>query len=206
MYSPRLTALVLAALVLVAPASRAQSDLPDGTALIRVLDVGQALSVVAALPGDYYVVFDAGDDLPGNPVLTGVREIVPDGEEIDLLVISHPDFDHLNDALSLLDAYRGRVRRVVRTGFSEGASKTWQALDSTITARALAGEFKEVNLQHTELPPGATYRYGESFVTFLVGAPEPPPDWGLTSTSEQKNAVSLAARISYRGGSVLIAG
>ncbi|MEP0548107.1 MAG: hypothetical protein ABJF88_14320, partial [Rhodothermales bacterium] len=46
----------------------------------------------------------------------------------------------------------------------------------------------------------------ESFVTFLVGAPEPPPDWGLTSTSEQKNAVSLAARISYRGGSVLIAG
>lgn len=206
MYSLRSTSLVLAVFAIVAPASRAQSDLPDDTALIRVLDVGQALSVVAALPGDYYVVFDAGDDVQGNPVLDGVREMIPDGEEIDLLVISHPDFDHLNNALSLLDAYRGRVRRVVRTGFTEGASKTWRALDSTITARAAAGEFKEINLQHTELPPGATYRYGDAFVTFLAGAPEPPPEWGLTSTSERKNSVSLVARISYRGGSVLIAG
>jgi beta-lactamase superfamily II metal-dependent hydrolase len=191
---------------LVGPASHAQSDLPDDTALIRVLDVGQALSVVAALPGDYYVVFDAGDDVRGNPVLAGVNEVVPDGEDIDLLVISHPDFDHLNNALDLLDAYRHRIHRVVRTGFPEGSGVRWRDLDSTITARAAAGEFKEINLQHTELPPGATYRYGESFVTFLAGAPEPPPEWGLTSTSERKNAVSLAARISYRGGSVLLAG
>jgi beta-lactamase superfamily II metal-dependent hydrolase len=187
-------------------ASQAHPALPDDTALIRVLDVGQALSVVAALPGDYYVVFDAGDDVRGNPVLAGVNEVVPDGEDIDLLVISHPDFDHLNNALSLLDAYRHRIRRVVRTGFPEGSGVRWRDLDSTITARAAAGEFVETNLQHTELPPGATYRYGESFVTFLAGAPEPPPEWGLTSTSERKNAVSLAARISYRGGSVLLAG
>ncbi|OZC01140.1 hypothetical protein BSZ36_18640 [Rubricoccus marinus] len=171
-----------------------------------MLDVGQALSVVAALPGGHYVVFDAGDDVRGNPVLDGVREVVPDDEDIDLLVISHPDVDHLNDALSLLDAYRGRVRRVVRTGFLEGASQTWRRLDSTITARAEAGELVDVNLQRTELPPGATYRYGDAFVTFLAGAPEPPDDWGLTGRSERKNAISVAARISYRGGSVLIAG
>lgn len=133
-------------------ALRAQPAVPNDAALLRVLDVGQALSVVGAFPGGHYVVFDAGDDVRGNPVLDGVREMVPDDEEIDLLVISHPDFDHLNDALSLLDAYRGRIRRIVRTGFAEDASQTWQRLDSTITARAAAGELVDVNLQRTELP------------------------------------------------------
>ena len=187
-------------------AADAQTALPEETALVRVLDVGQGLSVVAALPGDYYVVFDAGDKIRGNPVLAGVREIVPDDEDIDLLVLSHPDSDHVNDALSLLNAYRNRIRRIVRTGFPEGPGQGWLRLDSVITARAELGELVEVNLQHTELPPGATYRYGESFVTFLAGVPTPPNDWNLSSTSERKNAVSLAARLSYRGGSVLIAG
>ena len=200
-------ALFLVALVLATPHARAQSDLlPDDTALIRVLDVGQGLSVVAALPGGYYVVFDAGDAVRGNPVLDGVREIVPAGEHIDLLILSHPDADHVNDALSLLDAYRHRVDRVVRTGFPEFAGSGWRTLDSTITARAEKEEFKEINLQHTELLPGATYRFGEAFVTFLAGVPEPPEAWGLTGRSERKNAVSIAARIAYRGGSVLIAG
>ena len=198
-----LAALACVAL-LVGTAPRAQPALPDDTALIRVLDVEQALSVVAALPGGYYVVFDAGDAAVGNPVLAGVQELVPDGEEIDLLVLSHPDSDHINDALSLLDNYR--VRRVVRTGYPEFAGTTWRTLDSTITARAEAGEFVETNLQHTELLPGATLRYGDAFVTFLAGVPEPPEAWGLSGRSERKNSVSIAARISYRGGSVLIAG
>lgn len=197
---------LLALTILVCGAPHAQPALADDVALVRVLDVGQALSVVAALPGGYYVVFDAGDDVRGNPVLDGVREIVPEGEDIDLLVISHPDADHLNDALSLLDAYRGRILRVVRTGFTEGASQTWRRLDSTLTARAAAGELVDVNLQHTELPPGATYRYGDAFVTFLAGVPEPPESWRLTSQSERKNAVSIAVRIVYRGGSALVAG
>lgn len=197
---------IVALVFLVSATSQAQPALPDDTALIRVLDVEQALSVVAALPGDYYVVFDAGDHAIGNPVLAGVQELVPDGEEIDLLVLSHPDSDHINDALSLLDAYRGRVRRVVRTGFPEFSGTRWRALDSTITARAAAGEFVETNLQHTELLPGATLRYGDAFVTFLAGVPAPPEAWGLSGRSERKNSVSIAARISYRGGSVLLAG
>lgn len=199
-----LTTLPVAVLVLATPYARAQSDLPDDAALIRVLDVGQGLSVVAALPGGYYVVFDAGDGAPGNPVLNGVREVIPPGEQIDLLVLSHPDADHINDAQSLLDAFT--VRRIVRTGFrGDHPSMLWKNLDSTITARAHAGEFIDLNLQRCELPPGSTYRYGDAFVTFLAGVSEPPDDWGLGG-GEGKNAVSIAMRLSYRGGSVLFTG
>ena len=61
--------------------------------LVRVVDVGAGLCCVVKMPGDYYMVYDAGRG--STRPLNGIGEIIPEDEEIDLMVLSHPDSDHL---------------------------------------------------------------------------------------------------------------
>ena len=45
---------------------------------------------------------NAGEPAPG------VRSVVPDTDDIDLLVLNHADRDHINGADELLESYRVR--------------------------------------------------------------------------------------------------
>ena len=66
---------------------------------VRVVDVGPGLCTVteaSGADGPHYMVYDAGHWL-GQRCLGAVREIVG-AAAIDLLIISHPDSDHLGDA------------------------------------------------------------------------------------------------------------
>lgn len=178
---------------------------PATAVFIRVVDVGQGLATVARLPGGHYVVYDAGDLSDGRRAFAGIASVVPPGEEIDLMILSHADRDHISAVDEVFDAYT--VRRVIRTGFlNEDTTDVWRAADRAIRAGAAGDQTVDVNLQHCELPPGATYRFSDAFVTILAGQPEPPDAWGLTDDGERKNAVSIVARIYYHGRSVLLAG
>ena len=60
---------------------------------------------VPKLPGDYYTVYDAGNYNDGGAsAFATVSEIIPDGEQIDVLVLSHSDADHLGAVDEILDA------------------------------------------------------------------------------------------------------
>ena len=83
---------------------------------VRVVDVGPGLCCVIKLPGPKYVIYDAG--LPAGEGVTafaGIQKVIPADSDIELMVVSHSDGDHLGAVEKICDAYH--VKRVLRSGF-----------------------------------------------------------------------------------------
>lgn len=208
MKSVRFITLVL----LLLPAGRAVALEPQpGDLFVRVVDVGAGHSAVLKLPGDHYIVYDAGnytDD--GATAFAAVAEIVPPDDMIDLMVLSHSDSDHLGAVDEILGAYA--VEKVIRSG-KKRSTDTWKNADKAIKAekddeklQAAGIKFLDVNLRYFEFPPGATYRFGDTFVTIVSGFHEPPDEWTGLSDSEFLNAGSIVMRVEYKGKSILFCG
>ncbi len=179
----------------------------ENAVFVRVIDVGPGEACVVKMPGDYYMIYDAGHWTgEGRAAFDGISEIIPDGEEIDLMVLSHSDSDHMGAVKRIFDKYT--VKKVIRTGL-ERESNTWKRANDAIKAARQAGKTKEINLKTAEFPPGATYRFDDAFVTFVCGFYAPPEDWGLgvtTHLAEFRNAGSVVIRIQYQGKSILFTG
>ena len=178
-----------------------------GAVFVRVIDVGPGESCVIKMPGDFYMVYDAGHwNGQGKSAFEGISEIVPDGEEIDLMILSHSDSDHIGAVKRIFDKYT--VKKVIRTGL-ERDTNTWKRSNETIRAAHNAGTTRDINLKWYEFPVGATYRFGETFVTFVSGFYAPPEDWGLdvhSHKAEFRNAGSVVIRLKYKGKSILFTG
>lgn len=176
---------------------------------VRVVDVGAGHCAVVRMPGDHYMVYDAGNyEDDGATCFTAIQEIVPEEQAIDLMVLSHSDSDHLGAVGDILDAYT--VRKVIRSGM-ERDTGTWKAADAAITNEKNDPglddvKFFDVNLAQVESLSGAVHRFGDTLVTVVLGYDEPPKPWGKLSKSEFRNAGSIVVRLVYRGRSILFTG
>lgn len=179
----------------------------ENDVLVRVVGCGPALCCVVQIPGDHYVIYDAGHwQNPGKAAATEtIRELIPAGSTIDLLVLSHSDSDHLGAVPMICEEYR--VRRVLRTGYRRERIRPWDAADAAIQAEVENDGCQDVRLTLYAFPRGGTYRVGDAFVQFVAGWKEPPEEWGFGSSgSEHRNSVSIVAKLTYRNRSVLFAG
>ncbi|MGD9369085.1 MAG: hypothetical protein PVH87_25490 [Desulfobacteraceae bacterium] len=174
---------------------------------VRVIDVGAGLCCVVKMPGDHYMVYDAGDyPEQGKVAFDGIAQLVPQGQPIELLVLSRSDSDHHGAVKRIFDHYT--VKKVIRSGL-ERETQTWQRSNAAIKAARQAKKTRDINLKYYEFPPGATYRFGDVFVTFVCGFYAPPSDWNInpqTHMSEFRNAGSIAIRLQYKGKSILFTG
>ena len=127
----------------------AQSD----SVYVRVIDVGPGLATVVKMPGDFYMVYDAGHwNGEGSRAFAGISDVIPPGEEIYLMVLSHSDSDHQGAVKRIFDAYT--VKKIIRGGLERTGTQTWVRADSMIGAHAAAGTTEEINLKTAEFPPG----------------------------------------------------
>jgi beta-lactamase superfamily II metal-dependent hydrolase len=189
-----LFALLLIALLSLPASARAQDEVR-----VRIVDVGPGLCTVTRIPGDSYMIYDAGHWVGGN-CIEAVRELV-EGEIIHLMVISHSDSDHLGDAAAILEEYT--VNHIVTTGYQRWDSGSWRAMNEAIGEEAKYGATVR-NLGTAPLRPGEQIQLGDATVTFVAGWNE----WreaGPTA-AERRNAISIVVRLDYDGRSVLYAG
>lgn len=165
----------------------------------RVVDVGAGLCVITAIPNGHYLVYDAGH-WNGSKCVEGVRDVV-EGEQIDVMILSHGDADHLGDVPEILEEYN--VRRIIRTGYPRWDSGTWRAANEAIAAEALYGTSVH-NLQSAELIPGTSIDLGSASLTLVAGWPE----WTASgpTASERRNAISIVARLDFNNRSILFTG
>ncbi len=166
---------------------------------VRIVDVGAGLCAIVKMPEDHYMVYDAGNYTDsGAKAFSAISEIIPDGD-IDLLVLSHSDADHLGAVDEICNKYS--VERILRTGFKR-TSDTWE------TAVTAIGNEKanDLNLSYFEFPPGATFRFGDTLVTIVAGFHKPPDNWIGLSMSEKRNSISIVIRLQYKGKSILFTG
>ncbi len=176
----------------------------DGDVLVRIIDVGSGHAAVVRMPGGFYMIYDAGHWNDGGAIaFAGVTSVVPEGEEIDLMVISHTDADHLAAVDEILGRYI--VRKIIRSGYPRDTG-AWQTADAAIRAAEEQGDSLVIDLSKLESPPGTTYRFGETFVTMVAGFAQPPEEWGKLSRSERRNAGSIVVRLMFKGRSILFTG
>jgi competence protein ComEC len=79
-------------------------QLPDGRLHVAFLDVGQGDSVLITSPSGQQILVDGG---PSPSVLTSAlgREMPFWDRSIDLLVMTHPDADHISGLVEVLERY-----------------------------------------------------------------------------------------------------
>lgn len=169
-------------------------------AVVRVVDVGNALCTVTRVPPGRYLVYDAGHYDGGTRCTDAVAEAV-DGTEIDLLVVSHADADHLGEAEHLL--HRFEVGTILRTGWERWDTSNWRAFTEAAADETLEGA-TVLNLRTRRPAPGREFSLGEATLTFVYGGRE-SCESGLEE-SEKRNAVSIVLRLDYEGRSVLFPG
>ena len=173
---------------------------PESGAYVQVVDVGAGLCCAARLPGNHYMIYDAGRS---KNDLKAIEEVIPEGATVNLMVLSHSDADHLAAVPGICEHYA--LKRVIRDGFPRD-TKTWQAADRAIRDKAASEGCQDLNLSHVSLAPGAKFPLGETSVTFVCGFGDLPKDWPPLNRAEQINARSVVVRLDYAGTSVLFTG
>jgi len=150
------------------------------------------------------MIYDAGNYTRGGSLaFTKVQEIIPAGSDIELLVLSHSDADHLGAVDEICDDYN--VLRVLRPGYQR-TSATWRNAIGAVLLEEETEGCIDISLAEDEFPMGATYRFGDVFVMMVAGFHTPPAAWGNLSTGEERNAGSIVIRLIYGTRSVLFCG
>ncbi|MBK8987991.1 MAG: DNA internalization-related competence protein ComEC/Rec2 [Chloroflexi bacterium] len=133
---------------------------PDGRLHVAFLDVGQGDAIFIQTPTGRQILVDGGN-FPS--VLTDRlgRHMPFWDRDIDILIATHPDADHVTGLTALFDRYQ--VGRVITNGQGLGESAIYDAVlqaaaaQGTPVHRALAGEVIEIGdgVRLEVLHPGA---------------------------------------------------
>ena len=204
-----------APLALIALTAFAQAPVAgDGDLHVRVIDVGHGVAAAARMPvtgesgerDHQYLIYDTGlwEDWQRRATLKAVEQFIPRSEEIDLMVLSHGDRDHIGGVPEILGAWQ--VHKIIRPGkkataFQENMA-LWEEAD-----RAIRSEGAEVvDLSEEDVPVGARFQFGEATLTLVSGFAVPPEEWGELQPAHARNAGSIVIRLEFAGKSVLFTG
>jgi competence protein ComEC len=99
---------------------------------ITFFDVGQGDAILIETPGRNQILIDGG---PGSAILEKLNEMPFWDRTIDLLVLTHPDSDHITGLVHVLSNYK--VENILWTGIVRQAAvfEKWQELIEKENAR-----------------------------------------------------------------------
>jgi len=105
---------------------------PDQNLHIWVLDVGQGDAILIQTPANQKILIDGG---PNESVLPRLGEVLPFWERtLDLVVLSHPDADHVTGLVSVLKNYQ--VGQLL-TGSYSCETKVCQEFEGLVTEKGV---------------------------------------------------------------------
>jgi competence protein ComEC len=186
----RSTALLLAGMLVVAIlAWLAVLQLPDGRLHVAFLDVGQGDAVLVTTPHGQQVLIDGGPSPSALSTALG-REMPFWDRSLDLVVMTHPDADHITALVAALDRYR-----------VQGWLDNGQPSDDALYAECLA------RLEAAQVPRHAAHagdrlELGEGIALEVLHPPEEP----VTGTKADGNNNSLVLRLAWQDATFLLTG
>jgi len=150
---------------------------PAGGLKVAVFDIGQGDCLFIETPQKHQILIDGG---PSNKVVEKLGQQMPFWDKtIDLIILTHPDYDHLRGLLDVLDNYQ--VKNIVWTGeLSEG--KTFEAWQEKI---------KSENAKITLVKAGAKVIAGQVEMDILYPMELPKQD------SKNNNDSSIVSRMTF---------
>jgi len=155
---------------------------------VSFFDIGQGDSIFIKAPGDYQVLIDGGPSY--SKVLDGLsREMPFNDKEIDLVILSHPESDHMTGLLSVLENYK--VDNILWTGIEKDGEKfeSWK--------RMIAEE--GANIYYANL--GDKVIMGETVLEIMS-----PKESLEGKTFKEVNDTAVVAKLNFKDSSFLFTG
>lgn len=144
---------------------------------VKFFDIGQGDSIFIETPQKHQILIDGG---PSNKVAEKLGKEMPFWDKtIDLVILTHPDYDHLRGLLDVLDYYK--VKNIMWTGeLSEGKTfESWQE------------KIKKEGAKITLAKAGAKIIAGNSRIDILYPLELPKKD------SQNNNETSIVTRLVF---------
>lgn len=161
---------------------------PKGAPVLRVtfLDVGQGDAVLLRTPGGQDILIDGG---PDASVLDGLGKELPFFDRtIELLFLTHPDADHFQGEIDVLERYR--VRRIVTNG-TVGKAPSYRVWEERAEAEGAVRQ---------DACAGQSFRFDHD-ITLRIAS----PPCGA-APSDETNDDSLLMVLAYGNTSFLLTG
>ncbi|MEZ4712674.1 MAG: ComEC/Rec2 family competence protein [Caldilineaceae bacterium] len=161
---------------------------PDGRLHVYFLDIGQGSGIFVETPSGRQVLIDGGAS--PQALFSELGSVMPFWDRsIDLLVLSHPDADHMDAQVQVPERYQ--VTTALNTQFSQAHD------DSALWRAAMSAGNVDVQLQHL----GGWVDLGDGVSLWMIW----PPAGGFV-TEDTKNENSLVLKLVYGEFSVILTG
>jgi competence protein ComEC len=182
--------LLLIATVLVWLAVFGQS--PGNFLEVIFFDIGQGDAIFIETPNGRQVLIDGG---PDKTVLEKLNQTMPFYDRtIDLLILTHPDADHLAGLVSVLEYFR--IGHIMTSGIKKDTA-VYQKWRDLIEERGVPLTIAQAG-QRIILQDG---------IVFEIFWPEQSPEQSLIgSFSKPSNNISVVGRLIYKEAEFLLAG
>jgi competence protein ComEC len=159
---------------------------PAGALVVSFIDVGQGDATLVQTGGQNYLI-DGGDPEAGPEVIDFLRS--RGVEELDGMVATHPDADHIGGLPDVLDAFE--VSTIYLSGDTKG----------TTTSNTFLRAVRDEGARVFEARAGLRLDWGGTDV--VVVAPPPESEGGLFSDSNEN---SVALLLTFGEARVLLTG
>lgn len=156
-----------------------------GPLKVVFLDVGQGDAVLVETPSHKRLLLDGG---PGKGVLAELGKVLPFGaREIDVLIESHPDKDHIGGLPAVADRYEVGV-------FLEPGVESENSIDDALHARIGAKQVSDILARR-----GMVVDFGDGAKLTILFPNQDVSRW-------ETNDASIVARLDYGESSFLLTG
>src|SRR4030042_2384822 len=160
----------------------------SGNLKVNFFDIGQGKAIFIEEPGGSQILIDGG---PSDMVLERVSEAMPYFDrEIDLLILTHPDSDHLTGLIEVLKRYS--VGRIIETGIDDPGAlyQEWRKI------------IREKNIPVVYALAGQKIKIGDDFLLEILF----PAQSLIGQNFSNTNSSSIVSRLSYGKNSFLFTG
>jgi len=161
---------------------------PDGKLHVYFLDVGQGDSILLVSPSGKQILIDGGSNMSA---LEHLGKYMPFFDRtIELLVLSHPDSDHITALPEILQRYH--VEQILLTGIQHGAGR-YQALLHHLAEQGTRVIFSD---------PSQDIDIGDGLVLDVIW----PPASVFGTHPKKANDTSIVIRALFGKESILLTG
>jgi competence protein ComEC len=161
--------------------------LPDGRLHAHILDVGQGDSTLLISPSGKQILVDGGPDLSA---LQGIgRHLSFFDRTIDLLVLTHPDLDHIAALPEIIERYH--INAILLSGIETPQPQYQRLLASVI----------EKQIPVIIADPQKDIVFEDGLTLDIVW-----PDHAFGTQPKKANDTSVVVRALYKDGSILLTG
>lgn len=156
----------------------------NGYLTARVLDIGQGDCILIRTPNKKTIIIDAGDYRDKAAVTTKLAKFGV--EEIEYMIITHPDADHIGAAADIINKYP--IKNFIMTR----ATKSSKTYENMITALE---KHQDINIINGE----SGYKFDVDGVSFELL-------WPKGILSSKANETSIVTRVQYGKNTMLFMG